>query len=292
MISIQNVTLGYGSKKILSNLNLQVSESEFIGIIGLSGAGKSTLLSSIIGNVNVFSGNYQVSGFHMDRISKRELKDLRGRIGFIFQGYNLVNRLNALHNIMSGMLRNMPLLRSLIKLYSNRELELVHEYMKVVGIEDIALQRCDTLSGGQRQRVAIARALAQKPEILLADEPVAALDPVSAVQVMDVLKKINQTYRTTIIANLHHLDFARDYCSRILGIAEGKIVFDGLPDELNQDVLNTIYNDQGSEIMAKEEIDLTHLHTAAGRKNIRGKNRKKEKLQHSNREKKAVDQTA
>ncbi len=249
MIQLRNVSLGYGATTILRNLDLQIGRGEFIGIIGLSGAGKSTLLSSIIGNVKVSKGEYRVIDRHLNRISKKELKDLRGRIGFIFQGYNLVNRLNALHNIMSGMLKKISLHRSLIKLYSDQELSRAHEYMKVVGIEAVALQRCDALSGGQRQRVAIARALAQEPEILLADEPVAALDPISAGQVMEVLKRINKQYGVTVIANLHHLDFARDYCSRIMGIADGQIVFDDVPEHLNETAFSKIYK---TAVSAKE----------------------------------------
>jgi phosphonate transport system ATP-binding protein len=246
MIHLHNVSLGYGATTVLHNLDLRIGRGEFIGIIGRSGAGKSTLLSSIIGNVRVYKGEYRVLDHHLDRIRKKELKDLRCRIGFIFQGYNLVNRLNTLHNIMSGMLKKISLHRSLIKLYSDQELKRAHEYMKVVGIEAVALQRCDALSGGQRQRVAIARALAQEPEILLADEPVAALDPISAGQVMEILKRINRQYGVTIIANLHHLDFARDYCSRIIGIAEGQIVFDDTPQRLNQAAFAAIYKTEES----------------------------------------------
>ncbi|MCF6186868.1 MAG: phosphonate ABC transporter ATP-binding protein [Desulfobulbaceae bacterium] len=265
MIELNNVSLGYNKKPVLNNLDLHISKGEFVGIIGLSGAGKSTLLMSLIGNIQILSGRYNVIGYQLGTISKKHLKELRTRIGFIFQGYNLVDRLNVLHNIMSGMLGQMSLSRALIKWYGRQELAKGYKYMQTVDISECARQRCDELSGGQRQRVAIARALAQEPDILLADEPVAALDPKSAAQVMDILQTINRQYGVTIIANLHHLDFARKYCSRILGIADGDIIFDGLPEELAQRDLDRIYKIKNTETCDEdmEEIDISHLMDAA-----------------------------
>ena len=264
MISLQSVYLGYSATPILHDLNLRVGNGEFLGVIGLSGAGKSTLLMSIIGNIHVLKGQYQVFGYDLSTISKQELRHLRSRVGFIFQGYNLVNRLSVLHNVMSGMLKDIPVARALIKLYSREELDKAYEYMQVVGIDQLAMKRCDELSGGQRQRVAIARALAQEPKLLLADEPVAALDPKSAVQVMDVLRKVNETYGVTIVSNLHHLDFAKEYCSRIVGVAEGSIAFDGVVDELQEAALNSIYQ-EGSVSMKDDAIDqiMAKIHDSA-----------------------------
>lgn len=246
MINLKDVSLGYGNTPVLSDLNLGINKGEFVGIIGLSGAGKSTLLSSLIGSISIFSGEYRVMEYALPGISKKHLRKLRSRIGFIFQGYNLVNRLSVLHNVTSGMLGGMSLLRALLKWYSLEELSRAYEYMHIVGLEDYALQRSDALSGGQRQRVAIARALAQQPDILLADEPVAALDPKSAAQVMDILREINLKYGVTIIANLHHLDFARKYCGRILGIAAGGIIFDDSPAMLNKKEIERIYSKTGT----------------------------------------------
>jgi len=248
MIDLQSVHLGYSNTAILQDINLQINKGEFVGIIGLSGAGKSTLLMSLIGTIKILKGTYNVCGYDLRSINKRELRELRESIGFIFQSYNLVNRLSVFHNVMSGMLKDIPIGRSLIKLYSDKELEKAWEYMQVVNIEHLAMKRCDELSGGQRQRVAIARALAQEPAILLADEPVAALDPKSAAQVMDVLRKVNETYGVTVITNLHHLDFARDYCNRILGVASETISFDGSPDELLSRNLDSIYENEPSRI--------------------------------------------
>jgi phosphonate transport system ATP-binding protein len=219
-----------------------VDKGEFVGIIGLSGAGKSTLLMSLIGNIQIFSGEYQAMGFDLTTIGKTEMRQLRSRIGFIFQGYNLVDRLSVFHNVMSGMLKDLPLSWTLLKIYQKKYAEKAYEYMKVVGIEHLALKRCDELSGGQRQRVAIARALAQEPRVILADEPVAALDPKSAQQVMEVLRKVNEKYQVTVITNLHHIDFAKNFCSRILGVACGEICFDGIASELTGEALDKIYS--------------------------------------------------
>ncbi len=242
MISLDSVSLGYTHASVLSQLSLRVGEGEFLGIIGLSGAGKSTLLMSIIGGLRILEGKYHVFGYDLTTIKKKDLRLLRSKIGFIFQGYNLINRLSVFHNVMSGMLKDIPLGRSLVKYYSSEETDKAYEYMQVVGIEDLALKRCDELSGGQRQRVAIARALAQEPKILLADEPVAALDPKSAIQVMDVLKTVNESYGVTVVSNLHHIDFAKEYCHRIVGVGNGSISFDVLTQDLKAAHLNRIYD--------------------------------------------------
>lgn len=242
MISLGSVSLGYGKEVIIKDVTLSVGKGEFVGIIGLSGAGKSTLLMSLIGNIQIFNGEYHAMGYDLTRIRKEELRHLRSKIGFIFQGYNLVDRLSVFHNVMSGMLKDLPLPLTLLKIYQKKYAEKAYEFMKVVGIEHLALKRCDALSGGQRQRVAIARALAQEPQIILADEPVAALDPKSAQHVMDVLKKVNEKYQVTIITNLHQLDFAQSFCSRILGVGEGEICFDGTPAELTREAIERIYH--------------------------------------------------
>ncbi|HHD63159.1 MAG TPA: phosphonate ABC transporter ATP-binding protein [Desulfobulbaceae bacterium] len=264
MIRMDNVALGYTKTPVLKDLNLHIEKGEFVGIIGLSGAGKSTLLSSLIGNISILGGRYQVGEYDLRVISKKKLTRLRSRIGFIFQGYNLVNRLNVLHNIMSGMLSRMPLHRAMIKWYGKEELRKGYEYMQTVGLEQYALQRSDALSGGQRQRVAIARALAQEPDLLLADEPVAALDPISAEQVMEILRTINNQYGVTVVSNLHHLDFAKEYCSRILGIAEGTVVFDGSADELITSDLDRIYGTttHDNKSIDRKEIDIQSLSDA------------------------------
>jgi phosphonate transport system ATP-binding protein len=242
-LSARNVTLGYGKKVVLNDIHLDVARGEFISIIGPSGVGKSTLLMAMNGNVKIFRGDLVVLNHNLRTIKNGDLKQIRSLIGAIYQGYNLVKRLSVLDNIAAGMLRRMSPFSAAIKYYTHDQYEQIYEYMQAVGIEQEALQRCDRLSGGQMQRVAIARALSQNPEIILADEPISSLDPVSARNVMDTLARINSQYGITIIANLHQLDYAKDYCTRIIGINSGKIVYDGKPECIGQGVINQIYQD-------------------------------------------------
>lgn len=247
MIKMKKLTLGYKKLKILTKVDLKIKKGEFVGIIGPSGAGKSTLLMSVVGGIKVFEGDFEVLGYNMDKIKKKHLISLREQIGIIFQGYNLVNRLSVLDNVISGMLKDIPMPRAVIKYYRDKEFKKAQELMELVSIEKHALKRCDELSGGQRQRVAIARALASHPKIILADEPISALDHKSAVKVMEILKKVNEELGVTIIANLHHLDVAKDYCGRILGINEGKIIFDDKPNKLTPKFIEEIYKGETDE---------------------------------------------
>lgn len=242
MIKMKKLTLGYKKEVILKDINLKVKKGEFIGIIGTSGAGKSTLLMSITGGIKVFDGSFEVLDFDLKNIKKKNLIKLREQIGVIFQGYNLVDRLSVLDNVVSGMLKDIPLSRAILKFYKDKELKKAKEYMDIVDITKHSLKRCDELSGGQRQRVAIARALAAEPKIILADEPVSALDPKSAKKVMEVLRKVNKTYGVTVIANLHHLEYAKEYCDRIIGVNNGEIVFDDNSEKLTDKLVEKIYS--------------------------------------------------
>lgn len=241
MIKMKNLTLGYKKEEILKNVDFKVKEGEFIGIIGPSGAGKSTLLMSVTGGIKVFDGKFEVLDFDLNNIKKKNLVKLREQVGVIFQGYNLVDRISVLDNVISGMLKEIPLTRAIIKLYKKKELKKAKEYMDIVDITKHSMKRCDELSGGQRQRVAIARALAAEPKIILADEPVSALDPKSAKKVMEILRKVNKTYGVTVIANLHHLEYAKEYCDRIVGVNDGKIVFDNKSELLTEKLVEKIY---------------------------------------------------
>lgn len=247
MIKMKNLTLGYKKEKILNKLNLKIKEGEFIGIIGPSGAGKSTLLMSVVGGIKVFDGHFEVLDYNMENIKKKELIKLRKQVGIIFQGYNLVDRLSVLDNVISGMLKDIPMARAIIKYYKEKELKKVQKLMEIVDIQKHSLKRCDELSGGQRQRVAIARALASDPKIILADEPISALDQKSAEKVMKILEKINEDLKVTIIANLHHLEIANQYCHRIIGVNKGIIIFDGKPSELTNEIIEKIYEGEASE---------------------------------------------
>ncbi|UTJ07910.1 phosphonate ABC transporter ATP-binding protein [Arcobacter roscoffensis] len=238
---MKNLTLGYKKEEILKNVDFKVKEGEFIGIIGPSGAGKSTLLMSVTGGIKVFDGKFEVLDFDLNNIKKKNLVKLREQVGVIFQGYNLVDRISVLDNVISGMLKEIPLTRAIIKLYKKKELKKAKEYMDIVDITKHSMKRCDELSGGQRQRVAIARALAAEPKIILADEPVSALDPKSAKKVMEILRKVNKTYGVTVIANLHHLEYAKEYCDRIVGVNDGQVVFDDKSELLTEKLVEKIY---------------------------------------------------
>ena len=247
MIKMKKLTLGYKKDKILTGVNLHIKKGDFIGIIGPSGAGKSTLMMSVVGGIKVFGGDFEVLGYDMKDIKKKHLISLREQVGIIFQGYNLVDRLSVLDNVVSGMLKDIPMARAVIKYYREKELQKVHKLMNIVDIEKHSLKRCDELSGGQRQRVAIARALASDPKVILADEPISALDQKSAKKVMSILEKINKDLGVTILANLHHLEVAQKYCSRILGVNNGKIVFEGETKDLTQDIIDEIYKGEEQE---------------------------------------------
>lgn len=240
-IRAEQLTLGYGRKEVVKGVNLTIRKGEFLSIIGPSGVGKSTLLMGINATTAILGGNLRVLGNDVGSIRHRDLKTLRARLGVIFQGFNLVARLSVLDNIASGMLHRKPLLSALFKHYTHQQYEELYEYMKVVGIEGEALSRCDRLSGGQKQRVAIARAIAQRPEIILADEPISSLDPVSARTVLETLRNANEKYGITVVANLHQLDYAREFCSRVVGLNAGRIVYDGPPAQLCQATVNEIY---------------------------------------------------
>ncbi|CAD7289325.1 phosphonate ABC transporter ATP-binding protein [Campylobacter suis] len=210
---------------------------------------------SLVGNIKVFDGDFKVLKYDMDKIKKSELISLRKKIGIIFQGYYLVERLSVLDNVISGMLKDMPIIRAVIKYYSRKELQKAKELMEFVDIQKLSLKRCDELSGGQRQRVAIARALAAEPKIILADEPVSALDPKSAVKVMKILKKANQKKDVTIIANLHHLEYAKEYCDRIIALNDGKIVYDGSVKGLSDEIIEKVYANAKDELVTNQSLE-------------------------------------
>ena len=241
-ICAKKLTLGYGRKDVVKAVDLTIRKGEFLSIIGPSGVGKSTLLMGINATTSILGGTLKVLGNDVGSIRHGDLKTLRSKIGVIFQGINLVSRMSVLDNIASGMLHRKPLFSALFKHYTPRQYEELYEYMKVVGIEEEALSRCDRLSGGQKQRVAIARAIAQNPEIILADEPISSLDPVSARAVLETLRSANEKYGITVVANLHQLEYAREFCTRIIGMNNGRIIYDGPPERLCQATVDQIYS--------------------------------------------------
>ena len=242
MIEFSNVSKVYPNGVVgLDDVNLTIEQGEFVGIIGLSGAGKSTLLRTINRMHDITSGTLTVDGQEVKNLKGKQLRKFRRNIGMIFQSFNLVTRTTVIRNVLMAKVPGMPFWRVLLGIFKKEDKLNALEALDKVGILDKAYIRADQLSGGQQQRVALARTLAQNPKIILADEPVAALDPVTAKQVMSDFKKINQEMNITILINIHHVELALAYADRIIGIRAGKIVYDGPSADVTEDVLNMIY---------------------------------------------------
>jgi phosphonate transport system ATP-binding protein len=241
--------------KALDEVTLDIRKNEFIVIIGLSGAGKSTLLRCINRLIRPTSGSLELFGEDIINLSGRRLRQVRRRVGMIFQQFNLVHRLSVLNNVIVGRLRfNASPVKhtlSLLKLVSKQEKEAAFHCLQQVGIADLAFRRADTLSGGQQQRVAIARALAQDPEIFLADEPIASLDPRSSETVMDTLAQIHEERNIPVVVNLHHVDYAKRYGKQILGMSHGQLVFQGCTPDLTQETLIQVYGRELDEVIGE-----------------------------------------
>ena len=250
MIKFDNVNKVYSNGlHALKNVSLEIKQGEFVAIIGLSGAGKSTLLRTINRMHDISEGSLTVNGQEVNDLSGKDLRKFRRKVGMVFQSFNLLTRTTVINNVLTSRVPDMPLWKSIIGLYSKEDKVIALEALDKVGILDKAYVRADQLSGGQQQRVALARTLAQKPEIILADEPVAALDPITAKQVMDDFKKINKELNMSVLINIHHVDLALKYADRVIGIKAGEIVYDGPSTEVDSEVLKQIY---GRELAADE----------------------------------------
>jgi len=242
MIKFENVNVTYpGGVVALKDLNLEIKDGDFIIIVGLSGAGKSTLLRTINNLVKPTSGTVYLEDIDVTNAKKKELKLIRSKIGMIFQTFNLVNRSTVLNNVLTGRLSNVSTIRSVLGLWPKEEKQLAFEALNQVEILEKAYVRASNLSGGQQQRVGIARALSQKPKVMLADEPVASLDPITSRVVMSYLKKINTELGITTIVNLHFLDLAKEFGDRLIGLRDGKLVFDGNVNQVSDDDFENIY---------------------------------------------------
>lgn len=250
MIKFENVNKVYpNGLHALKNIDLEIEQGEFVAIIGLSGAGKSTLLRTINKMHDITDGTLTVNGQDVKSLKGKDLRKFRRKLGMVFQSFNLVTRTSVIRNVLTSRVPDMPLWKSILGIYSKEDKIIALEALDKVGILDKAYVRTDQLSGGQQQRVALARTLAQNPEVILADEPVAALDPITAGQVMDDFKKINKEMNISVLINIHHVDLALKYCDRVVGIKAGEIVYDGPSSEVNGEILKQIY---GRELAADE----------------------------------------
>jgi len=252
VIEFRNVSKMYpNGTKGLNNINLNIQKGEFVVMVGLSGAGKSTLLRSVNRLHEITEGEILIEGESITAAKGKELRRMRRDIGMIFQSFNLVKRSTVLKNVLAGRVGYHSTFRTTLGLFPKEDLELAFQSLKRVKILEKTYARADELSGGQQQRVSIARALAQEAKIILADEPVASLDPLTTKQVLDDLKKINEDFGITTIVNLHSIDLARQYATRIIGLHAGEIVFDGSVEEATDEKFAEIYGDvaQKSELL-------------------------------------------
>ena len=241
MITFEGVTKQFGSRTAVNNVTFSIDKPQMVGIIGRSGAGKSTLLRMINRLTPATSGRIMFDGRDVLSLGGAEKRRWQRDCAMVFQQFNLVPRLDVVTNVMLGRLNGHSTLKSLFNVFSKEDIERALMALDRLGISQEAIKRAEELSGGQQQRVAIARALVQEPQLVLADEPIASLDPMNAQIVMDALREIHDRDNKIVICNLHTLDTARRYCERVIGMRDGDIVFDGAPEALTTDVAREIY---------------------------------------------------
>jgi phosphonate transport system ATP-binding protein len=248
LLELVHLSRRFGDTLAVDDANLRIEAGEMTGVIGRSGAGKSTLLRLINRLIEPSAGSILADGVDVTRLRGRALREWRANTAMIFQQFNLVNRLDVLTNVLIGGLIRVPAPRMLVGWFTQAERTRAVALLDRLGLFEVAMNRADEISGGQQQRVAIARVLMQRPTMVLADEPIASLDPLNAKSVMDALADLNQRDGITVVCNLHTLDTARAYCRRIIGMAAGRIVYDGPPAELTDATLRTIYGGTGDAI--------------------------------------------
>ncbi len=242
MIELINLSKTFpNGVQALKDVSLTIADGEFLVIVGLSGAGKSTLLRCINRLLEPTSGRVLIDGTDMTAAGPEELRRIRARVGMIFQSFNLVKRSLVITNVLAGRLGHMTPARGLLGLFSDEDIGIALACLDRLGIRDKAYVRADQLSGGQQQRVGIARALAQKPSLMLADEPVASLDPPTSHAVMRDLRRINEEDRITTVVNLHFIDLAQQYAKRIVGLRAGEVVYDGPVQGVSESTFESIY---------------------------------------------------
>ena len=249
MLVVEGLTCRFGTKAAVDNASFSIAPGAFVGVIGRSGAGKSTLLRMINRLESPTEGRILYSGVDVTALRGKELRRWRARSAMIFQQFNLVGRLDVLTNVLMGRLAEIPSWRSLTQLWPKEDRALALSALEQFDMASFAAQRADQLSGGQQQRVAIARALVQEPDIILADEPIASLDPRNTRIVMDALLRINKHFGITVFCNLHSLDLARGYCDHLIGMSAGRVVFDGAPAALTDHIARELYDLEANEVM-------------------------------------------
>lgn len=254
MIEFNNVEKIYpNGTEALKEINLHIDKGEFVAIIGLSGAGKSTLIRCINRMHDITGGELLVDRVNIGALKGKAIRKFRRKVGMIFQSFNLVNRTNVIKNVLVAFAPENPFWRTVTGIYTKEQKRQALEALNQVGILDKAYMRVDQLSGGQQQRVALARTLAQEPGIILADEPIASLDPVTSKRVMKDFTRINKEMDITIVMNIHHVEVALEYADRIIGIRAGKVVYDGKASTVGDEVLKMIYEGNVEKLPSTRE---------------------------------------
>lgn len=254
VLAVKGLVKAYKSQhRVLDDINFELHAGEFVAIIGRSGAGKSTLLHVLNGTIPSSAGeilNYHDNGDtqNITALTAKQMRQWRAKCGMIFQDFCLVPRLDVMTNVLLGRLSYTSTLKSFFKIFAEQDRARAIELLQWLNMLPHALQRAENLSGGQMQRVAICRAMMQNPKILLADEPVASLDPKNTTRIMNTLQKISEN-DIAVVVNLHSVDLVKDYCTRVIGIAHGRIVFDGPPSQLNDTIIQDIYSDESTDIL-------------------------------------------
>lgn len=254
VLAVKGLIKAYKSQhRVLDDINFELHAGEFVAIIGRSGAGKSTLLHVLNGTIPSSAGeiiNYHDNGEtqNIAALTTKQMRKWRAKCGMIFQDFCLVPRLDVITNVLLGRLNYTSTLKSFFKIFADQDRARAIELLQWLNMLPHALQRAENLSGGQMQRVAICRAMMQNPKILLADEPVASLDPKNTTRIMNTLQKISEN-DIAVVVNLHSVDLVKEYCTRVIGIAHGRIIFDGHPSMLNDTIIQDIYSDESTEIL-------------------------------------------
>ncbi|WP_440409511.1 phosphonate ABC transporter ATP-binding protein [Neorhizobium petrolearium] len=261
MLELYSLKKSFGQVDAVDDVTVTIDAGQMVGIIGRSGAGKSTLLRLVNRLIEPSNGKILFNGRDITKLKGRDLRLWRASCAMIFQQFNLVERMDVLTNVLIGRVAHQGILPTIARHFSEAERAMAVHSLDRLGLLPQALQKAGTLSGGQQQRVAIAKALVQRPELMLADEPIASLDPANATRVMEALRKINREDGITVLVNLHTLDTARAYCDRIIAMRAGRIVFEGPPKDLTRDRLNSIYgiDDDDTDFEIDESVTSTAI---------------------------------